>query len=117
VLGAGVSLGAVLTGKLITRERPWKIVAGAAVGALFASVILTIIGGTLFSGSLEAVARSFTHSQVTMDPLAFLFGEVRFGQTTQIVLGAIEGLLFGCGVMGGIRLAGRPSDPDAKAQA
>jgi len=109
-----VSLGAVLTSKFISRERPWKIVAGAAVGALCAGVILTIIGGTLFSGSLEAVARSFTDSQVTMDPLASLFGEVRFGQTTQLVLGAIEGLMFGCGVMGGIRLADRPfkADPE-----
>ncbi|HYP28352.1 MAG TPA: winged helix-turn-helix domain-containing protein [Blastocatellia bacterium] len=114
VLGAGVSLGAVLTGKLISQERPWKVVAGAAVGALFASVVLTVIGGTLFSGSLEAVARSFTHSQVTMDPLGYLFGEVRFGRVTQIVFGAIEGLLFGCGVMGGIRLADRPFKADAE---
>jgi hypothetical protein len=43
-----------------------------------------------------------------MDPLAPLFGEVHFGETTQIVMGAIEGLLFGTGVASGIEVARRP---------
>jgi hypothetical protein len=42
-----------------------------------------------------------------MDPLAPLFGEVHFGETTQIVMGALEGLLFGAGVAGGIEIAAR----------
>jgi hypothetical protein len=71
-------------------------------------ILLTVIGGTLFSGSLEIVARSFANSQIRLDALALLLGEGGFGQTTQIVLGAIEGLLFGAGVMAGIELAGSP---------
>ena len=42
-----------------------------------------------------------------MDPLAPLFGEVHFGQTTQIVMGAIEGMLFGAGVASGIEMSTR----------
>jgi hypothetical protein len=72
-----------------------------------AGILLTVIGGNLFSGSLELVARSFANSQMRMDPLATFFGEVRFGQTTQLVLGAMEGLLFGGGTISGMEIAAR----------
>jgi DNA-binding winged helix-turn-helix (wHTH) protein len=104
VMGVGVSLGAVLVGRLFKGARMWQIVSGAAVGAMGAGIVLTVVGGNLFSGSLEIVARSFADSQIRMDPLAPLFGEVRFGQTMQIAFGAIEGLLFGAGMTTGIRL-------------
>ena len=42
-----------------------------------------------------------------MDPLAPFFGEVHFGQTTQIIFGAIEGLLFGAGMTAGIEAFAR----------
>jgi hypothetical protein len=72
-----------------------------------AGILLMVIGGNLFSGSLEIVARSFADSQIRMDPLAPLFGEVHFGQTTQIILGAIEGLMFGAGTVGGMEVLAR----------
>jgi hypothetical protein len=99
-----VSLGAILVAALVPRARPAQRVFGASLGAMCAGVLLTVIGGNLFSGSLEIVARLFADSQMRMEPLAPFFGEVHFGQTTQIVLGAIEGLLFGAGVTGGIEL-------------
>ena len=107
VMGAGVSLGAILVAALFPRARPSQKVLGASLGAMFAGVLLTVIGGNLFSGSLEIVARLFHDSQMRMDPLAPFFGEVHFGQTTQIILGAIEGLLFGAGVTGGIEIFSR----------
>ncbi|HWP43371.1 MAG TPA: winged helix-turn-helix domain-containing protein [Blastocatellia bacterium] len=107
VIGAAVSLGAVVVLQLNGRATPLQRVAGASLGAMCAGVLLTVIGGNLFSGSLEIVARSFADSQVRMEPLAPLFGEVHFGRTTQIVLGAIEGLLFGAGMTGGIEIAAR----------
>jgi DNA-binding winged helix-turn-helix (wHTH) protein len=107
IIGAGVSLGAVLTARLIKRSRPWQKILGASLGAMCAGILLTVIGGNLFSGSLEIVARSFADSQMRMDPIAPFFGEVHFGRTTQIVLGAIEGLLFGAGMTGGLELAAR----------
>ena len=107
VIGAGVSLGAVIVMQLLTGARPWQKVLGASLGAMCAGILLTVIGGNLFSSSLEIVARSFADSQVRMDPLAPYFGEVRFGQTTQIIMGAIEGFLFGAGLTAGIEISTR----------
>ncbi|MCI0490529.1 MAG: winged helix-turn-helix domain-containing protein [Blastocatellia bacterium] len=107
VIGAGVSLGAVLVMQLTGGARPWQKILGASLGAMCAGIALTVIGGNLFSSSLEIVARSFADSQMRMDPLAPYFGEVRFGQTTQIIMGAIEGLLFGAGMTAGIEMSNR----------
>ncbi|MFY9553541.1 MAG: winged helix-turn-helix domain-containing protein [Blastocatellia bacterium] len=107
VIGAGLSLGMVLAATLIRNARSWHKILAASIGAMSAGVLLIVVGGNLFSASLEIVARLFANSQIRMDPLAPLFGEVHFGQTTQIVMGAIEGLLFGSGVASGIELACR----------
>jgi DNA-binding winged helix-turn-helix (wHTH) protein len=101
VIGFGTALGFVLISRA---QSLWRI-CGAAVGAMAAGVVLAIIGGNLFSGSLEVMAHSFADSRITMDPVAYFFGEVHFGRTTQIALGAIEGLLFGAGVGVGIELS------------
>ncbi len=110
VVGAGVSLGAVLTGRLLNGDRPWQRIFGAALGALAAGALLTIIGGNLFSASLELIARSFANSQIRMEPVASFFGEVHFGRTTQIALGAIEGMLFGGCLVGGMEFFARHGD-------
>lgn len=107
VIGLGVSLGAVLIAVLWPRARVWQKVLGASLGAMCAGVLLTVIGGNLFSGSLEIVAKLFTNSQIRMEPLAPFFGEVHFGHTSQIISGAIEGFLFGAGVMSGIEFFAR----------
>ena len=107
VIGAGLSLGVVLAATLIRSSRSWHRVMAASIGSICAGVLLTVIGGNLFSASLEIVAKLFANSQIRMDPLAPLFGEVHFGETTQIVMGAIEGLLFGAGVASGIEISGR----------
>jgi DNA-binding winged helix-turn-helix (wHTH) protein len=110
VIGAGVALGAVLSIEWIGRARTWHKVLGASLGAMCAGVVLTVIGGNLFSGSLEIVARSFADSQMRLEPLAPFFGEVHFGQTTQIIFGAIEGLIFGAGMTAGIEAFARAYD-------
>jgi DNA-binding winged helix-turn-helix (wHTH) protein len=105
VIGVGVSLGVVLAHSLWRQARSWHRVVGAGFGAMCAGVLLIVIGGNLFSGSLEIVARLFANSQMRLDALAPVFGEVHFGQTTQLILGAMEGLLFGVGVTSGIETA------------
>jgi DNA-binding winged helix-turn-helix (wHTH) protein len=112
VIGAGVALGTVLMGQIVKNTRAWHRIFGAALGALCAGVLLTVIGGNLFSGSLELVARSFANSQIRMDRLASYFGEVYFGQTTQIALGAIEGMMFGGGVVSGMEVFRRSRSPN-----
>src|ERR1041384_170980 len=107
VIGAGLSLGIVIATIVIRHSRSWHRVVAAALGAMCGGMLLTVIGGNLFSASLEIVARMFANSQIRMDPLAPLFGEVRFGETTQIVMGALEGLLFGAGVASGIEMSSR----------
>jgi hypothetical protein len=107
VIGAGLSLGAVLTGRLSNGGRSWHRLIGAALGGMSAAIILTLIGGNLFSSSLELIARSFANSQFRMEPLASFFGEVHFGRTTQIALGAMEGFLFGGCLVGGMEFFAR----------
>ncbi len=109
IIGAGVSLGIVTADLLIARSRGWQRVACACAGAVMAGVLLTVIGGNLFSGSLEIVAQLFANSQMRMETLANYFGQPHFGGTTQIVLGALEGLLFGAGVSIGLETASRPT--------
>ena len=108
VIGAGLSLGAVVMTKLIKNSRPYHRIIGAASGAMCAGIALTIIGGNLFSGSLEVVARSFADSQIRLEPLAPYFGVARFTHTREIIFGAIEGLMFGVGLMSGIEIISRP---------
>jgi hypothetical protein len=113
VIGAGLSLGVVLAVTVIRRSHPWQRILAASIGASCAGVLLTVVGGNLFSASLEIVAQMFANSQIRMDPLAPLFGEVHFGETTQIVMGAIEGILFGAGVASGIEIAARSEREEA----
>jgi DNA-binding winged helix-turn-helix (wHTH) protein len=101
-IGAGLSLGVVVGPLLIPRLRRWSAVVGASLGAMIAGVMLAVLGGNLFSASLEIVARMFANSQIRLDVLAAMFGQVSFGGKIHIVLGAIEGLLFGAGVGFGI---------------
>jgi DNA-binding winged helix-turn-helix (wHTH) protein len=107
LIGAGVALGPVVTSRLFSRRRPWHhilpILAGA-LGGMCAGILLTVIGGNLFSSSLEIVRQSFADSQIRLEPIAMFFGEGYFGRTTKIVLGAFEGFLFGGGVMTGIKV-------------
>jgi len=108
VIGAGLSLGVVLISHLLKDARPFQRVLGAGLGAMCAGILLTIIGGNLFSGSLEVVAHSFVDSQIQLEPLAPYFGAASFNHTRQIVFGAIEGLMFGTGLMTGIEILSRP---------
>jgi hypothetical protein len=110
IIGAGVTLGAVLMGEIFKGARPITKVIGAALGAMVAGVLLTVIGGNLFSGSLEVIARSFTNSQIRMEPLANYFNAVQFPNTRQMIFGAIEGLMFGAGLMSGIEYSSRPKE-------
>lgn len=118
VIGAGVSLGAVVMAQFFKEARPWQQVIGAALGAMAAGIALTIIGGNLFSGSLEVVARSFTDSQIRMEPLAPYFSAMRFSSSRQLLFGAIEGVMFGAGLMSGMMFFARAKSsalPDAEA--
>jgi DNA-binding winged helix-turn-helix (wHTH) protein len=101
-IGAGLSLGMVLGPVLYPRRGAASSLVGGSLGAMGAGTILALVGGNLFSASLEIVGRMFANSQIRMDLLASLFGQVSFGAKAQLMLGALEGLLFGAGVSIGI---------------
>lgn len=107
LIGAGVALGPVVTYYLARRPGQWRsllyIVFGA-LGGMAASIVLTVMGGNMFTASLETLRQSFDASQIRLETIATIFGEGEFGRTTQVALGALEGLLFGGGVTAGIEI-------------
>ncbi len=107
LIGAGVALGPVVTYYLSRRPGQWRsllYVVFGALGAMAASVVLTVMGGSMFTASLEILRQSFDASQIRLETIAAIFGEGEFGRTTQVALGALEGLLFGGGVTAGIEI-------------
>ena len=63
-----------------------------------------MLRGRLVGGSLDLLARSFVESRLHLDTLGPLFGEFHFGRATQVVLGGIEGVLFGSCIAGALAL-------------
>jgi len=106
LLGASLALGAWLGGGF-NAASPWHPVVGAGISCAAAGALIPIIGGHLMGGSLELLARSFSGSQLQLDALGRFFGEVHFSNSTQVVLGSIEGLLFGSCVVTAIILVHR----------
>jgi len=104
IIGAGVGLGAWLASGAASVRR------GAAVGGLCGAVagaLIPLVGGRLMAGSLDLLAHSLPGSRLRLDHLGRLFGEAGFGPVTQSVTGALEGALFGFGVVGAMMLARR----------
>lgn len=100
-LGLAVGLGAHLGGG-VDAARWWRpVVAAAATGAVVGAAI-ALSGGHLLGGSLDLLAQSFTESRLQLDAIGRYFGEVRFGETTQVVLAGIEGLIFTACVVGAL---------------
>jgi hypothetical protein len=106
-IGVGLSIGILFAPRIKGMSYHWSHIIGAAVGAMIAATVLTLIGGNLFSGSLDLVARSFADSQVKFDRLASIFGESHFGLLSRLTLGGIEGMLFGGCMVAGIELIAR----------
>jgi DNA-binding winged helix-turn-helix (wHTH) protein len=106
LVGLGMSFGASLGGMNTKNARSLKVLL-AAIGAMLAAIILTLIEGNLFSASIESIAKSFVNSQFKLEPLAELFGETHFGRLSRLILGAFEGFLFGGFTVFGIELFSR----------
>jgi hypothetical protein len=97
-------MGIFIAPRINEKSGVWGNIIGASLGAMLTAVCLTLVGGNLFSGSLDLIARSFADSQIKFDALASFFGESQFGLLSRLALGGIEGLLFGGFMAGGIEL-------------
>lgn len=115
-LGAALALGAQLGGGFDAVAR-WRPVVGASLGGTAAGMLIPLAGGRLMGGSLELLARSFAGSRLQLDAFGRFFGELHFGYTTQVVMGGLEGLLFGSCVAGALVLALRAGPPGSRGQA
>ena len=108
VLGAALALGAHLGNRLGDRfgeaTRWWHAAAGAGVAGAVAGALIPLVGGRLMGGSLDLLAKSFAESRLQLDRFGAPFGELHFGPATQVALGGVEGLLFGCCVVGALAL-------------
>jgi DNA-binding winged helix-turn-helix (wHTH) protein len=103
LLGAAVGFGTWLaSGGTATRG----LACGALTGAV-AGLLIPMLGGHMLGGSLDLLARQFPDSHVRLGSIAHLFGEDGFGLVSQAVTGAIEGMVFGAGVVGALTFGRR----------
>ena len=100
-LGLAVGLGAQLGGGF-TAATWWRPVAAAAATGSVVGVLIALSGGHLMGGSLDLLARSFSESRLQLDAFGRYFGEVRFGQMTQVIFAGIEGVIFAGCVVGAL---------------
>lgn len=108
LLGAALASGAHIWGGFDAVPR-WRPVAGGAIAGAVAGVLIPLLGGRLMGGSLDLLAHSFSDSKLHVDALGRFFGEMHFGATSQVVLGGLEGLLFGSCVVAALVIAARQS--------
>jgi len=105
LLGAAVGLAAWLA-----ERGAWSPRRGAASAMLLggvAGVVVSLLGGRLMLGSLDALARSFPQSQLRLEPIGALFGESGLGPVGRAVSGGLEGALFAGCIVGALLLARR----------
>jgi DNA-binding winged helix-turn-helix (wHTH) protein len=109
VVGAAAGLAYGLatprpTGGMATPHGARRLFAAAATGlaCALAAAVVSSLGGQLGGASLDTLAHSFPTSRVRLDALGKLVGEPGFGLRARSVLGAFEGLLFGCGLVLGL---------------
>ncbi len=93
VLGFWLSLAFVFAEQKI-RKKSLKILI-VAIGTTIGAIMLTFFKGNLFSGSIAAISKSFSNAQINLNALSSLFGEVDFGFLSRLILGSLEGFLFG----------------------
>ena len=105
MLGGAVGFGAWLA--MAGSVSPRRGAAYAALAGGAAGILIPLAGGRLMGGSLDLLAHHFPDSRLRLDPVGGLFGESSFGPVTQVVTGALEGMLFGGCIVGAMLLAKR----------
>jgi hypothetical protein len=106
IIGAAVGIGYVIAGLLEAGPR-WRRIAVAAIFGAIGGLLVAVLGGHMMGGSLDLLAHQFPDSQLRIERIGAWFGERGFGRISQIVTAALEGGLFGGGVVTAMRLARR----------
>ena len=110
LLGASVGLGAWLAGRAPGRISLRRSLAAAGLAGAAGGIVIPLLGGRLMGGSLDLLARHFPDSRLSLDPIGAALGESGFGPVSQVVTGAVEGMLFSACIVGAMLLARRQLD-------
>jgi hypothetical protein len=106
VVGGALGLAYVVAGRLESGPR-WRRIAVAVLCGAAGGLLVAALGGHMMGGSLDLLAHQFPDSHLRLDRLGTWFGESGFGPATRLVTAALEGGLFGAGVVTAMRLARR----------
>lgn len=106
LIGAAVGIAYVIAG-FLERGPRWRRIAVAILCGASGGVLVAALGGHMMGGSLDLLAAQFPESRLRLDRIGGWFGETRFGPVSQRVTAALEGGLFGAGVVTAMRLARR----------
>ena len=118
LLGAALGLGARWALRAGTPTLAASRLAAPALAGAGAGVLVPLLGGRMMGGSLALLGEQFPQARLRLDAIGPFFGESGFGPVSQMVTGAIEGALFGAGVVGAmllllVRPAQSPGEPRA----
>ena len=106
VIGTAVGIAYVIAGFLEPGPR-WRRIAVAVLFGAAGGGLVVGLGGHMMGGSLDLLAHQFPDSRLRLDRIGAWFGEPGFGKTAELVTAALEGGLFGAGVVTAMRLARR----------
>ena len=105
VLGGAVGLGVWLSDRF--EGRFFRRILPAALAGGIAGAAIPAMGGRLLGGSLALLSELLPQSRLRLDQIGATFGEDGFGAMSQIVTGALEGMLLAACVAAAMLLARR----------
>ncbi|MBJ7442004.1 MAG: transcriptional regulator, partial [Sphingopyxis sp.] len=109
-LGAGVGLGATLSGMGSFDRSLRSVAARAALCGGAAGSVVVLLGGHLMAGSFEQLVQTFPQSRIGLAQIGGLFGEQGLGPVAETACAFVEGALFAAGVVVAMTLARRELD-------
>ena len=117
-LGAGVGLGATLSGMGRSDRSLRSVAARAALCGGAAGSVVVLLGGHLMAGSFEQLVQTFPQSRIGLAQIGGLLSEQGLGPVAEAASAFVEGALFAAGVVVAMKLARRDLDrPEGRSAA
>ncbi len=105
LLGCAVGLGVWLSNQV--EGTFFRKILPAAIAGGIAGAAIPAMGGRLLGGSLQLLSDVLPQSRLRLDQIGATFGEDSFGPISQIVTGAMEGMLLAACIVAAMLLARR----------
>lgn len=107
LLGAAVGIGLWLACRDTKASPLGRSVGQAALAGAAVGMLIPLLGGRLFGGSLVLLSDSFPDSRLRLAPFSGLSGDGEFGMPSQILTGGLEGALFAACIVAAMVMANR----------